>query len=110
MNIDNERAAFEAWVMEVCPDDREYLQTWDGSDYQVSRLSYQWDAWLARAQSDKAVSVEEADLVWFIDDAVATVGRREGMKVSWIGFGREDRLEVARHIIRALIAKETGNG
>lgn len=86
MNIDNERANFEAWVNESGLSATRHPSYPD--EYQVPAIRFAWQGWLARAKSDKAVSVEA------LEDFIAKNTGHCGTLVL--------------NDLRALIAKETG--
>lgn len=98
-NIDNKRKMFERWA-----ESQGYSTTRHGTleepTYASDTVRIAWQGWLARAQSDKAVSVEALEeLAEHFDNG----GWRTG--VDYVNAMME-----AAQQIRALIAKETGNG
>ncbi len=93
-NIDNERANFMDWA-----------NSRDGV-MDASAMACAMEGWLARAQSDKAVSVEaleEAYRLGFIAACKWSEPVTQDADSKAFAFDRHEDL-------RALIAKETGNG
>lgn len=55
--IEQERAAFEAWLVERCPNNPQTERV--GDEYSRLGTQYKWEGWQARAAQSEWISVEE---------------------------------------------------